>query len=654
MPIIPALDVKGNFGGGFDGPTGEPLGNGSNPYAILSRESTNNAHFVTIEGSVFAEANIAKYFTVRSSIGGLLYNQYYWSITYNTYENYESHTSPNSASENEQMTSTYNWTNTAVYKETFGKHDIQVLGGAELKAFTGRYFTAGAQNFFSLSPAYVELQYGNQSQTPATSYIQQPTSTESFFGRVDYQYNDRYLLGATIRRDGYSEFAPGHQFGNFPSVSLGWRISQEDFMKSVSFVDDLKLRGSYGVAGNNGNISANNAYTAYGSGAGASYYGIGGSINQTTQGFYQSQIGNANTTWEKDKITNIGLDATVFKHFDLSVEWYKKAISGLLFGAQIGNDLGGGVPPTVNVGDVQNSGVDISAIYHGKVNNDFTFNIGANITSYRSRITSEPTPGYFDFGSSRDLDIVRNEVGHPIGEFFGYQTQGIYQNAADVAKGPHYSGAAPGSFRYEAINGDTSVTAADRVFIGNPNPKFTYGFNLNANYKGFDFTAVLYGSYGNKDFNYVKYWTDFYGTFEGGKNVDLYNKAAVVSNGNVTNPGASQPAANFTQDMGSSAMSSFYVESGSFLKCRVAQVGYTIKPSVIKKAGFDKLHFYVQVTNLFTITKYSGPDPELVPSLYNNTGNGSNFTNQSAAFGIDYGAYPNNQRQFIGGINLTF
>jgi len=650
MPIIPVYDVKGNFGGGFDGPTGEPLGNGSNPYAILARNSTNNAHFVTIEGSVFAQLDLAKYFSVRSTMGGLLYNQYYWSLGYNTYENYESHTSPNSASENEQMTSNYNWTNTITYKETFGKHDLQVFGGSEIRASTGRYLDAGAQNFFSLNPAYVELQYGIQSQTPATSTIVQPNSTASFFGRLDYKYDDKYILGATIRRDGYSEFAPGHQWGNFPSVSLGWRISQEDFMKSASWVDNLMIRGSYGVAGNNGNISANNAYTAYASGLGSSYYGIGGGISSITQGFYQSQIGNALTSWEKDKITNIGLDATIFRHVDFSAEWYKKVTTGLLFPAAVLATDGGGGVPSVNVGDVQNTGIDVSGTYHGVVNKDFTYNIGVNFTTYKSLITSEPAPGYFDFGSSRDLDIVRNEVGHPIGEFFGFKTEGIYQNAADVAKGPSYSGAAPGSFRYEAINGDTSVTAADRVFIGNPNPTFTYGLNLNANYMGFDLSVILYGSYGNKVFNYVKYWTDFYGTFEGGKNIDLFDKAAIVSNGNVTNPGATQPAANFLQDMGSSAMSSFYVESGSFLKCRVAQLGYTFKSAAIKKAGFEKLHVYVQCTNAFTITKYSGPDPELVPSLYNN-GNGNN---QSAAFGIDYGAYPNNQRQYIGGINLTF
>jgi len=237
-----------------------------------------------------------------------------------------------------------------------------------------------------------------------------------FFGRLDYVYNEKYLLGATIRRDGYSEFAPGKQFANFPSVSLGWRLNQEDFMKTIGWIDNLKLRGSYGVAGNNGNINGNNAYTAYASGLGSSYYGIGGVINQTTQGFYQSQIGNQNVTWEKDKIINVGLDATLFKHFDFTAEWYKKTISGLLFPLPLLGTDGGGAPPVVNVGDVQNTGVEFSATYRGTINRDFNFSIGANITSYKSLITAEPKPGYFDFGANRDLDIVRNEVGHPIGE----------------------------------------------------------------------------------------------------------------------------------------------------------------------------------------------------------------------------------------------
>jgi TonB-dependent starch-binding outer membrane protein SusC len=652
MPIVPQYDISGkHYGGAYTGPGGEPLGNGSNPFAILDRQATNNAHFVTVEGNAFAEADIAKYFTVRTSFGGLLYNQYYWYLNYNPYEDYESHANPNGASENEQISSQYNWSNTITYKESFGLHNIQVLGGYELKKYSGRQFSAGTQDLYSLDPNYVQLQYGNQSQTPATSYIYQPTQTESFFARLDYNYNSKYLIGATVRHDGFSIFYPGStQWGTFPSVSAGWRISQEDFLKNTSWINNLLIFGSYGVAGNNANISGNNAYTSYASGQGTSYYGINGNIGNITQGFYQNQTGNPNVTWEQDKMTNIGVTANLANHFDLTVEWWKKAISGLLFTAPVEATGGGAAPPVINVGDVQNKGWDISLDYHARVGKDFTFKIGANITTYQSLITYIPAPGYFDFGYSRDLDIVRNQVGHPIGAFFGYQTMGLYQSDADAAKGATYKGAAAGSFIYKDVNGDGVIDANDRTWIGNPNPKFTYGINLNASYKGFDLTMILYGSSGNKDYNYVKYWTDFYSTFQGGKNLDLYNKAAIVQGGVVTNPSATLPAASYSQALGSSTTSSFYVEDGSFLKCRVLQIGYTLLPSTVNKIGIDRVRIYVQAQNLFTITNYSGLDPELVPSLSNN-GSG---VNSSAAFGIDYGAYPNNQKQYVIGINLTF
>jgi len=649
MPIIPVFDVAGNFGGGYDGPTGEPLGNGSNPYAIQARQKNNRAHFVLVQGNVFAEADVLKDFTLHTSLGFNLYNQYWYAFGYNTYENYESHASPNGVDEEEQYSTQYNWTNTITYKHSFGKHNVQVFGGFELKQSGGRQFHASAQNFFSMDPNYVQLQFGTPVNAPL-SYIYQPTATESFFGRLDYTYNDRYILGATVRRDGYSIFYPGHQWGTFPSVSLAWRVTQEDFMKNITWLNELKIRGSYGEAGNNLNIGGANAYNAYASGTGSSYYGIDGNSSSITQGFNQSQIGNQKTTWETDKITNIGLDATLFNHLDITAEWYKKAIGGLLFPAGAAATVGGASLPSVNIGDVQNKGLDISITYRDRLSKDFSFRIGTNITTYQSKITYEPSPGYFDFGYSRDLDIVRNQVGHPIGAFYGYKVIGLYQSNTDAAKGATYSGAAAGSFIYQDVNKDGKIDANDRTWIGNPNPKFTYGVNLSANYKNFDLTVVLYGSYGNDDFNYVKYWTCFYSTFQGGKNIDLYNKAAIVQNGVVTNPGATLPAANFNQAFGSSTVSSFYVENGSFLKCRVAQIGYTINPSILDKVGIDKIHVYVQATNLFTITKYSGLDPELIPSISNNgTGN-----YQSAAFGIDYGAYPTNQKQFIFGANVTF
>jgi len=649
MPIIPVYDIAGNYGGGYDGPNGEPLGNGSNPFALANRATVangTNAHFVTVEGNIFAEADINKYITARTSIGGLLYNQYYWYLSYNPYENFESHGNPNGDSENEQLASQYNWTNTIKYNETFGKHKVQLLVGYEQRANAGRGVSASNQGYFSLDPNYVTIGAAVP-VSPPSSYIVQPIAFEGFFGSLDYSFNDRYILGATIRRDGVSEFYPGKQWSTFPSVKGAWRISQEDFLKGVSWINDLKIIASWGEVGNYNNVPASNAYNAYNSSFNASYYGLNGNGSPVTQGFYNSQLGNTHTTWENDKGTNVGFTASLFNHLDLDVEYYKKVSAGLLFPATLPSTLGGANPPSVNIGTLQNQGVDISATWHGKVSQDFTYSIGANITTYQSLITHETgNSNYFDQGFNRDNPIVRDQVGHPIGEFFGYQTAGIYQNAQQVSSLPGYAGAAPGSFIYKDVDGDGNITPNDRTWIGNPNPNFTYGINLNASYKRFDFSMVLYGSQGNKDFNYTKYWTNFYNPFQGGKALALYNQAAVIVNGVNTVPNAILPAASYNQALGSYTTSSFYVEDGSFLKCRVLQIGYTFDPLMLKRIGFDKLHIYGQVTNLFTITKYDGLDPELIPSSANGAG--------SAAFGIDYGAYPNNQKQFILGVNLTF
>ena len=659
MPLIPAHDIAGNYGGGYDGPTGEPLGNGANPLAQQERTINDRAKTWNMQGTVFAEGDFLKYFTARTAFSGNAGNTFYYFTAYNPYENYEPHNNPNGYTEVAQYYFNYNWTNTVSYKESFGKHNVSAFVGYELKQTGGQQLGVSATTFVTLDPNFLTVAGTTLPTSIGLSggngtYLYQPTGTESVFGRVDYSYAEKYLLGATIRRDGYSSFFPGRQWGTFPSVSLGWRISQEDFLKSVSWLNDLKLRTSFGSTGSNANILGTNAVDTYNYGFGSTAYGINGGLNSTATGYAQTSIGNPKTTWETDKIINIGIDASLFNHLDLSVEWYKKSISGLLFPMALPSTAGAANPPTVNVGDVQNTGVDIAATYHGSIGQDFKFSLGTNITAYKSKITKLVSPNYFDVsGGTRIGSFVREQVGMPIGSFYGYKIAGIYQNASQVSSLPGYSGAQPGAYIYEDLNHDGKITADDRTFIGNPNPDFTYGVNVNASYKGFDFSMVLYGSYGNKDFNYVKYWTDTYGAFPGGKDLDLLTKSATVVNGVVTNPGATQSALTVSQSLGTTIPSTFYIESGSFLKCRVAQLGYNFDPGMLKSIGVSKLHFYFQVTNLFTITKYSGIDPELVPSV-NNLNQGGATPQQSASFGVDYGAYPNNQKTYLVGVNMTF
>jgi TonB-linked SusC/RagA family outer membrane protein len=654
LPLIPVYDVRGNFGGGYDGPGGEPLGNGSNPVAIQQRAKNDQGKSWQVQGTVFAEADFLKYFTARTALGGSAFNSFFYFTGYNPYNDYESHNNSNSYNEVGLYSFNYNWTNSINYKESFGKHNVSVFGGFEIKQTGGQQVGVSATNFVTLDPNFLTAA---KTTLPTSiglgnTFLYQPTATESIFGRLDYNYADKYLLGATIRRDGFSSFFPGRQWGTFPSISLGWRISQENFMKGISWINDLKLRGSYGITGSNANIGGTNALDTYNYSFGGTGYGITGA-NQLATGYAQTGIGNPKTTWETDKIANIGIDVALFNHLDFSLELYKKSISGLLFGLSLPATTGAASAPTVNVGDVENKGLDLSANYHAGIGSDFRFAIGANIGAYRNKITKENTTNFFTlFGGSRIGSFVIEQVGQPMGEFYGYKTAGIYQSDAAAKSGATYNGAAAGSFIYQDVNGDGKIDANDRTFIGNPNPDFTYGINLNASYKAFDFTMVLYGSQGNKDFNYVKYWTDTYHSFPGGKNIDLLTKSAIVDpvTHTVTNPGATLPSVAFGNSLGVASPSTFYVEDGSFLKCRVLQIGYSFDAGILKSVGVTKLHLYVQGTNLFTITKYSGLDPELVPSISNLGQN----ARASASTGVDFGAYPNNQKTYLIGVNMTF
>ena len=658
--IIPVYDIAGNYAG-----TGSKgFGNSQNPVANQKRQADNKSNDWQINGNVFGEVDFLKHFTLRTNFGGQVDNYYYNYFTYTAYENAEGNTSSNGFTEGAGYYSLWQWTNTLTYSNTFGKHNVKLLAATEAKNSYYRGFSGNRGNYFSTSPDFWILNNGAPSTQTNNGSSPGQLSLFSQFGRLDYSYNDKYLLTAVVRRDGASVFAKGHQYGTFPSVTGGWRISQENFMKGITFINDLKIRGGYGVLGSISNIPSTNPYSLYGSGPGYSYYPVNGNNVSPTQGFYLSQYGNANTSWEKDAITNIGLDATLFnRKLDFTVEWYKKAVSGLLFRANspIGAFLGGSSLPFINFGNIQNVGVDASATYHANIGKDLKLDLTGTFTHYNSKVVSLPD-GYkyidqYSAGSTRIGAFSRTQPGQPIGEFFGYQVIGLFQNADEVSKSPTQDGAAPGRFKYKDVNGDGKITGDDRTFFGNPNPDFTYGLNLALTYKNFDLSAFFYGSKGNKNINYVKYWTDFPQVFGDVSKNALYNSAKLVSsttgqptsasdpNAVVSNTGATVPVlekdANFSN---TTVFNSYYMENGSFLKCRQLQIGYTVPSAVLHRIGVDRFRIYIQGANLFTITKYSGLDPELQSSdQYNNSN-----------FGIDFGNYPANQKNFNVGVDLSF
>ena len=653
-PLIPVFDIAGNYAG----TQVKGLGNPENPYAVLDRSRNNKYNDWQILGNIFAEVDFLKHFTLRTSFGGNIENYYNTSFSYTAYENTENNTNPNTFLELSGYNSTWTWTNTARYNNTWGDHHVDVLVGSEAISNYQRAFEATRSGYYITNPSNLTtdpnlwvLNFGPANGQTNTSYVNGvyypiQSSLYSLFGQVNYTYKDRYIVSGSLRRDGSSVFAPNVRFGYFPSVTAAWRLSQESFMQSVDWLNDLKIRGSWGKMGSLANTLTTNQYTLFGQAAANSSYDLGGTSTSSQLGSFASQFGNPNGKWEQDEITNIGFDATILHNmFDLTFDWYKKSVSGLLYNAPEPATAGNAVPAFYNTGNIANKGVDAALTYHGNaMGRQLHFDVTGTITAYTNKVVSLANGVLYQDrisqGSNRFGAFTRLQPGEPVGEFFGYKVVGLFQNAADVSKSPTQAGAAPGFFKYADINHDGQITDSDRTFFGNPNPKFVAGLNINITYKNFDLSAFFYASVGNKDINYVKYWTDFPQVF----GAAMSNDAALHSFGL---PGANgktpilSTQANFSN---TTVFNSYYMENGSYLRCKQLQIGYTIPSAMLQRYGVNKFRVYIQSANLFTITKYDGLDPELQTSNFNDNTN----------FGIDFGNYPNNQRSFLAGVSLNF
>jgi TonB-linked SusC/RagA family outer membrane protein len=638
MPIIPVYDIMGNYGGTWIGPE---LGTTPQPVAMQDRTRNNKNNNWNVSGNAFAEVDfLKKHFTARTSFGGTLSNSYSYSLNYIGYNDREGFDGYNSFSEGASYRSGWTWTNTLNFIDVIGPHNIKVLLGSEAISNYGRNINGQARDYFSMDPDYMNLSNGTAILS-STSGAER-SALYSLFSRLDYMYKEKYILGVTVRRDGSSVFGSEKRFGVFPSFSLGWRVTNEEFMKALTFISDLKLRGSYGVLGSQANISETNAFTLFSSGFGTSYYLITGQGNATTQGFFQSANGNPYTGWEENIVTNAGFDISFLENkLSVSVERYKKSINGLLFPQPLPATAGGASAPTINIGDIQNKGWDFSASYRERVSKDFNYSATASISTYRNKVVKIPG-GYFDIKGSRIGNLVRIQEGQPVGTFYGYDIIGIFNSDEEVSSSPTQTAAAPGRFKYRDVNGDGQITSDDRTFFGDPNPDFTYGMNFAVNYKNLDFSMDFYGSQGNDALNFVRYYTDFMSTSEGKGRSNVLLNAWTPDNKNTTVTKLDY-APNFSTN---SVPNSYYLEDGSFFKCRSLMIGYSINPDLLQKVNADRLRIYFQIANPFTITKYTGLDPELNGTL--------SGRNSSTSFGIDMGNYPNNQRQFLGGVKLTF
>jgi len=611
------------------------LGNNSNAVADLTRNKDDNYWDIRMMGSAFVDVMILKGLNFRSTLGGNWFNGYDVDYAFATYENSENSLTP-TLTERANFGGDWVWTNSLTIDKVFGQHKILAVAGYEaIKYGIGRDNTATKAGYFSDAVDFRTLTNGAKMQGMGSN-LYTPTSLVSAFLKADYGFRDRYLLSATVRRDGSSRFGKDNRYGIFPSFSAAWRIGEEAFLDGVTWISDLKIRGSYGTMGNQLAVSPQNAFYLFGGDVSTSYYDLNGAGTSSLPGFRPVRIGNPDAKWETNASTDIGFEARLLNDkFGIVFDWYSKKTKDLLFPLELPGTAGAASQPYVNIASMLNTGIDMELSYKNSWG-DFGFNGSVVFTTYNNEITKiAEGVDFFDFGGSRIGGFVRNMVGHPMSAFFGYKVEGLFQTAAEVDAYADQDGAEPGFLKFANIDdSDNAITPTDRTFIGDPNPDFTYGLNLTLTYKNFDVTGFIYGSQGNDIFNWNRWWIDFWPSFQGQKSKALLYDSWTTTRTNGTVPKASNKS-NFSTN---TVACSYYMEDGSFLRLKNLQIGYTIPETILSKIKLKSLRVYLQGVNLFTMTKYSGLDPEL--------------GGDDRAFGTDSGNYPM-VKQFLFGINLV-
>lgn len=638
MPsIIPVYDEFG----GYAGTAARGFNNPRNPIANRDGLENNRNFNANIFGNVYAEYDILDDLTFRTSIGGQYNNYYYWNYSRLQYENSENNSSFG-YSEGSGFNFQWVFTNTLSWKKTFDKHAFDVILGQEaLNNGSGRNIDASGQNPFSTDPDFITVSNLPVSSRQVNSGLFRGVNFASYFGRLNYTFNDKYLFSAVVRRDGSSVFGENSRYGVFPAFSAAWRISSESFLQSATWIDELKIRGGWGQMGNSNPVPSTNQFSLFGGDVGASSYDINGSNSSALIGFRRTRIGNPNTQWETAVTKNIGFDGTFFNgRLDIILDLWQKDTKDLLFQLPIPQTAGSNAtPPFINIGEMQNSGVDLLVGVKGNLSSAFTYDLTVTASTLKNEIVAL-APGLDVITSInpsyRGIQPIRNQVGQSLSAFFGYKVEGLFSSAEDVSNHAIQDGAAPGRFKFEDLDGDGEITPEDRTFIGSPVPDFTGGVNFTLGFKGLDLSVYLYTSIGNEIWNQSRWFTDFYQTFEGAAISERLKDAWTPNNLGAEIPVVEKTANFSTSNVGNS----FYVEDGSYLRLQNITLGYTLPATLLEKWRLERVRMFASANNLFTLTGYSGLDPAV-------------GGNADTTFGIDVGNYPVTTG-YTFGLNLSF
>ncbi|TPG40777.1 SusC/RagA family TonB-linked outer membrane protein [Flavobacterium pectinovorum] len=624
-------DGSGKFGGVPEKYIGS-YGDVINPVAYLKRLDNRNP-VSTILINPYAEWEIVKGLKVKTNWG-------YTRIQDNAKDFAVKITEPgkifdfNRLTQKSLTTTDLLGEQTISYEKSLGKHNFKALAGYTYQETKREFYTIEGTGFDNEDPSQRYLLNAKLIQQTAAGLSDEIIS--SYVGRLNYDFNQKYLFSGIVRRDGTSKLLSENRWKVYPSVSAGWLISEEEFMKNSSIVSNLKLRASWGQIGNLGNLGP---------------YQFSVPLNQTqaligstptiNYGYAEGELSNPNLKWESSEQTNIGLDFTMLNNtLTGSVDAYIKKNKDMLVRDQLPGVSGTPQGRIVNSGDVENKGIEASLTYQ-KTRGEFKFDVTANaaflsnkIISIKDGLTSlEP----LNISRVRSLPLANiYQVGSPVGAYYGYATDGLFQSNAEAKAYVNSSGAVyqpnavAGDIKFKDVNGDGVINNSDRVVLGNPFPKTTYSLNANFRYKGFDMNIFFNAVAGNKMFNAVKY-TGLNASFPG------YNLLADSKNAwSPTNTDTNIPVLSSTDNNNNfGRISDFYIEDASFIRLKNVSIGYTVKDNWLN--GKAKLRFFISGQNLFTITNYSGMDPEV--GLSN--------------FGLDLGKYPLS-RIYMTGVNATF
>ena len=608
-PSLPVYTTTGEYAGPVGGyPDRE------NPVARLQRNSDNRYTYWRTFGDAYININPLKNFNIKSTFG-LDYSQkeqriFTYPVTEGTVAN-----STNAVEAKQEHWTKWMWNAIATYNIETGKHRADAMIGMEINREDDKWFSGKKYEYMLLNPDYMWPDAG-VGEAEAYGSAEGYTLT-SFFGKINYTYNDRYLASFTLRHDGSSRFGKNSRYGTFPSFSAGWRISEEPFMKKMTWMDNLKLRASWGQTGNQ-EISNLARYTLYvsnygeaqfgGQSYGTSYDIAGTNGGQTLpSGFKRNQLGNDDLKWETTTQTNLGFDFGLF-HNSLygSFEWYfKKTKDILVYMPGIGV-MGEGSSQWINAGEMENTGVEFNIGYRGKIG-AFQYDISGNIGTYRNEVTKLPETiaARGTFGGNG----VESVVGHAMGSQVGYVYDGIFKSQDEIDNHATQNGAGIGRIRWKDLNNDGVINEKDQEWIYSPVPDFSWGLNIYLQYKNFDFTMFWQGVQGVDVISDLKKETDLWS----GLNISNLNKGRrLLDAWTPLNYDSNIPAISTMDNNNETRVSSYFVENGSFAKLRTIQFGFNFPKSIAEKLYMQRLRMYVSAQNLLTIKakSFTGVDPE--------------------------------------------